>query len=333
MTITGMFIGWHDRGGRAEMVANALGFAYHPIKISGKDKLWRAPDRYARAAWRTLRLIHAHRPDVVMVTNPPIFCPLVAYAAQQVGWCRAVVIDSHTGAFLDPRWSRFVPIHRWLSRRVGLTVVHNTHQADLVDRWGVPWAESGFVPITTPASMGDAQSAVGHGALREPSPPYVLAVCSGGYDEPLAEIARAAELLPDVEIRLSGRPERMTDRLVAPLPPNLRVLGFLDTADYLEHVVNATVVLALTTRDATLVSGGFEAMAFGRPLVTSKTDALRAFFSAGTVFSDHAPHELAEAITAALSSADELAAEMVELGLSRHDQWADVEHSIRELVA
>jgi glycosyltransferase involved in cell wall biosynthesis len=187
----------------------------------------------------------------------------------------------------------------------------------------------GFVPIEPPAAADPAPAdPSGSGPVERP---YVLAACSGGYDEPLDEIAAAARALPQVEIRMTGRPERISQRLTGPTPDNLRLLGFVDADEFFRQMAGASVVLALTTREATLLSGGFEAMAFGRPFVTSDTEVLRDYFNRGTVFADHSPEGLAAAITEALDQGDRLAAEMAVLGRDQRAAWAEFAAAIKAL--
>ena len=61
-------------------------------------------------------------------------------------------------------------------------------------------------------------------------------------------------------------------------PANLTATGFLSDDDYWRQLRVRPSIVVLTTRPATLLSGGYEAMAVGRPLVISDHGVLRDYF-------------------------------------------------------
>jgi hypothetical protein len=79
--------------------------------------------------------------------------------------------------------------------------------------------------------------------------------------------------------------------------------------------------LDLTTIDNCLVCGAYEAVAAGAPLVTSDTTALRAHFTQGTVYTRHAPRDIAGSLETALAEAPRLRAEMVALRSRLREEW------------
>ena len=66
----------------------------------------------------------------------------------------------------------------------------------------------------------------------------------------------------------------------------------------------AAAVVVLTTRDDTLLSGAWEAIALGRPLVLSDTVALRSTFGEGPSWVRPEPEAIAAGIDAALADPD-----------------------------
>jgi glycosyltransferase involved in cell wall biosynthesis len=100
----------------------------------------------------------------------------------------------------------------------------------------------------------------------------VVAVCGWGDDEPLEALVAAAAGSA-WRLTLTGRPRR-------PLPHggNVRLAGFLDDRAYHALLAAADLIVVLTERDDTLLSGAWEALAHGRPLLVSATSSLRATF-------------------------------------------------------
>ena len=68
------------------------------------------------------------------------------------------------------------------------------------------------------------------------------------------------------------------------LPSNVELSGFLSTEGYVSLVSSADAVVVLTTREDTLLSGAWEALALGRPLIVSDTNALKQTFGDGVTY-------------------------------------------------
>ena len=78
----------------------------------------------------------------------------------------------------------------------------------------------------------------------------------------------------------------MSEELVASLPANIKLTGFLSKATFEQLLCNANVVLGLTTRDNVQLSVANEAVSAGRPMALSNTTVLRSLFSEAAVFVD-----------------------------------------------
>jgi len=65
--------------------------------------MWQMPVRYLVQTWQTWRILHREKPDIIFIQNPPIFAVL-AVSLYTLFFGGRYVIDSHTGAFLDPHW-------------------------------------------------------------------------------------------------------------------------------------------------------------------------------------------------------------------------------------
>jgi glycosyltransferase involved in cell wall biosynthesis len=147
----------------------------------------------------------------------------------------------------------------------------------------------------------------------------VVFVCSFAPDEPYREVIEAARELEGVaRVAITGRPANVDTQT---LPANVTLTGFLTTEDYEHLLASAAVVVDLTSMEDCLVCGAYEAVALGKPLVTSDTAALRQVFDRGTVFTRHTRAAMASAISMALARAAELSAEMTILRQALHDSW------------
>jgi hypothetical protein len=287
----GLVIAWMPVSQRSTTIASRAGFELVLLGRSGFRRPWSAPFAYPALTWRTIRALVSRRPDRIVVIAPPVFAPLVVLPIARVLGAR-VAIDLHSGALLDRRWRWAVPLLMWLARRSTAAVVTlPSLAADLEAR--------GVRTIVLGDPLPDLGSAVAAAAAATANPvdgtrPEVIAICGWGDDEPLEALVAAAQGQP-WKLALTGRPRRPLA-----LPDGVRLTGFLDDAAYATALAGAAAIVVLTTRDETLLSGAWEAIAVGRPLVLSDTAALRSTFRDGPIYVGDDAASIAAGIGAAV---------------------------------
>ncbi|SJN11875.1 Glycosyltransferase [Leucobacter sp. 7(1)] len=253
--MTGAFISWTPENGRTAELAEALGIPAHFIHRPGRFGL---TGRYARQHAATRRLLQEQRPDTVVLMLPP------AIALLSLGRRRTaprLIVDLHTGFFLDPkwRWARG-PALAAIRRRGGLAIVTNTHLQHECARAGV-------------------EAVVLHDVVQDrdalPHTGELLCPLSYANDEPVPEILAAARLTPELRWTLTGR---APDAVRAAAPGNVRFTGFVAPEEFDRLTRSSGAVIALTTRPHTMQRAGYEALHAGVPHVTSDFPELREFY-------------------------------------------------------
>jgi glycosyltransferase involved in cell wall biosynthesis len=306
------FITWYPYCRRSDTIAEALGGTSHLIHYLSFKKPMQAPAKYVMQTVATLRILRRERPDLVLVAVPPIFAALpVWYWTRRHG--ARLVIDAHTGIFEHARWTWLLPLSKWLLRHADAVVVTNEHLRQRVADWGARGVVIGDVPVK-------------FGPGRPPEPcraPRVVVVNTFSVDEPVDAVLEAARRLDDTLFFVTGdvraaRPSWIRDR-----PANLSFTGFLSEEDYAGLLRAADVVLVLTTHDHTMQRGGYEAVALGKPLVTSDWGLLRETFSRGTIHVQNEPAAIAAGLRKAIAERQKLGEEMQSLGVERRALFAD----------
>ena len=227
--------------------------------------------RYLVSGARTIRILLS-RPKLVFVQNPSAVLALLGVVVGRL--LRVpIVVDAHNAALIplegtSPRLMRLVA--RFLVRGAALTLVTNEALAEIVRREGgaVEVLPDPFPEITCgdPYDYPDSEVSV-------------FCVLSWADDEPFVEImGAAAELGPNVRVYMTGSSKGRERVYGRSLPENVVLLGYVDDAEYRRRLCGADLVVVLTTRDNCLVCGAYEAVAAGRPLMLSDTEALREYF-------------------------------------------------------
>ena len=294
----GLVVAWMPVSRRSDTIAARLGLERLVLGRRGFRRPWTAPLAYPLLAARTIGAIVARRPRAVVVVAPPFVAPLVVLPVARVVGAR-VAIDIHTGALLDRRWRWSAPILAWVCRRADAAIVTLPSLAARLAARGV---DALVIPDPLPdlagadAPQGGLVAPAAEGPGEEPG--EVVAVCGWGDDEPIEALVAAASGRA-WRLVLTGRPTRPVD-----LPPNVRLTGFLDDEGYVRRLASAAAVVVLTTRDDTLLSGAWEAIALGLPLVLSDTVALRSTFGDGPSYVRPEPAAIAAGIDSALADPD-----------------------------
>jgi glycosyltransferase involved in cell wall biosynthesis len=300
-------IAWTTVSGRAAEIAASLG---------GESRCWYwswpAPIRYLAASVLTVAYLVRRRPRGIIVTNPPVFPGLIAWVYSR--FARApVVIDAHPGSFglKEDRIGRLMlPVTRWLAGRVSSHLVTAEELAAEVRSWE---GDAEILHEAPPLWSVPAEP-----PARDPM--RVLFVSRFASDEPAVEVVEAARDVPEIEVVITGDPDRAPDGLIARAPANVRFIGFVDPEEYAQRVAESDVLLALTTEPTSVMRAAYEAIYANRPLIVSDWPLLRELFP----FAIHVRNEtsaIAEGLRRAATERNELRAAAGEARRLQEVRW------------
>src|SRR5690242_13496939 len=91
-------LAWSEQTSRAEELARAVGGRAQRFSVPRLRGPATAPLRYVINAYQTVRWLALHRPGSVIVQNPPIVLPVLAWVYGAFFGAR-VVLDSHPASF------------------------------------------------------------------------------------------------------------------------------------------------------------------------------------------------------------------------------------------
>ena len=109
--------------------------------------------------------------------------------------------------------------------------------------------------------------------------------------------------------------------------------GFLPDPQYIGLLRAVDAVMALTTRDHTLQSGGCEAVSVGKPLIISDWPYLRQFFSKGAVYVSNSPEGVYRGIREMQQRQSELQQAIPALRQDYQQEWLAKKAQLRALLA
>ena len=314
------FIAWTRYNRRSDLLAEHFGATMHHLRYGQNGNLLQAPFRYIVLAGRTWGILRHEKPEVIFIQNPPIVTLLVAYLYCKLYQAR-YVIDSHTAAFLSPKWRWSLKLHSFLSHHALTTIVTNNSLRDIVAGWGCDAFVLGFTPAQypqgTPYPLDEGFS--------------VLVVSAYAEDEPLDKVFEAAARLPGVNFYITGDSKRIAPRLMSVKPDNCHLTGYIPYEQYVGLMREVDTVIDLTDRDHTLLLGAFEAVSLGTPLIVSDWPILREYFSHGAVHVANTADAICEGIQQAQREHATLRKEIALLRDELQNEW-EHKHAQLELL-
>jgi glycosyltransferase involved in cell wall biosynthesis len=247
----------------------------------------------------TLAYLIREDPGAVITTNPPVLPGLIALA-----WSRIrripFALDSHPGAFGkqgDRVSARLLPVHRFLVRRAAVTLVTAGAWVEVVHDWG----GHGIVVHEAPGPWARLKPAPHQPGRR----PQVLLVSRFAGDEPVDAAVKAAGLVPEIDLLVTGRLEDLPDEMEANAAPNVSFVGFLATAEYQALVAASDLVVALTSEPTSVMRCAYETVYARKPLLISDWPLSRELFPFARPVANDAG-SIAQGIREALSELEEL---------------------------
>ncbi len=309
----GVFLSWAPFSRRTETLAHEFDLRARFITTPWPKRPWTVPLKYPWQAAVTAAALAPVAGEFWVMAPPPPAVGMAAAAARLRG--APLVVDMHTVAFYAREWRLLRPLELPLLRRATAVVVTNESLAAQVRGWGAR-------PFVLPDPLPAVPAEVGEVAIQ---PGLVTVVATYSKDEPIEILPAVARALPEVQIAVTGAPRGD----LGPWPPNLTPTGFLADADYWRQLARSEAVVVLTTRPETLLSGGYEALVLGRPLVTSDHAVLRDYFGDAALYARADAAALADALGAALEGSEEYAARMSSLARERRVAWAAAADDLR----
>ncbi len=304
-----IYIAWAPYNRRAETFADQIGAEVELIHFFKYQRPFWALFKYPLMAIKTFVKLFSKKPTVVFAMSPPLFCAFFVYLYCLFFQAR-FVIDAHTGSLITPPWTWFRFLHKFLSRRATVTIVTNNYLASLVESWGAK-----AMIINPPIFFPDVKTFPLEGKIN------FLVVNTFSGDEPLDEVLKAANNFPEVHFYITGDLSKARHDQIEMCPPNAHFTDFLPYKKYLELLKSVDGVIALTTRDHTLQSGGMEALFMGKPLITSHFPFLMNFFSKGTVYVEPKAESIINGVYRFITGHEILQKEIVKLRAERWREW------------
>jgi hypothetical protein len=262
---------------------------------------------YMRCIFSTLKILNKTKPDIVFCQNPSIILSLLCTLFKK-WYGYKLLVDTHNYSLEKGIPKTVKVLGKFIRKYSDYTIISNAGLSPIV-------LESRGHPVILPDKLPDLKPEENERCN------YVLFICTFAKDEPYEEVFKAARLLPDVPIWVTGNYKKVGINPDDYKDTNLNFLGRIDWAEFETTLRKALVIIDLTTRENCLVCGGYEAVSVEVPLILSDTQALRTYFNRGVIYTKNDAESLAVSIKAAIENNDVLQREIQRLKKELEESW------------
>lgn len=329
-----LVIAWAPFSARSEKIAHSLNSKLFMEGYRSKVKIFSLL-KYIKLSINTLNLLMKEKPNVVICQLPPLFLgySILVYKLLTFSKKPDIILDLHSASFFKP-WSYFGFFNNYLFKKSLQLIVTNKQLLSEIDRKHhnkVLILEDAIFDVQETknknnknnkssiklTNINDSNDAAADQGLK------VGIICSFAPDEPISEIIATAKQIPDVKFFVSGDHNRVNKNLsdVHQTLSNLLFTGFLNHTDYRHLISSMDVLMVLTKRNKTLLSGCYEAVMVEKPLITSNFEVLQEAFNKGTIFVDNSVEEIVNAIHQVQNNYLKLKEEIKYLKEEKNKEW------------
>lgn len=288
--------------------------------------------RYAIQTLATWYELCKSRPKIVYVQNPPAIAPLACLA-----YCRIfrakLMIDSHTAAFLEDKWTRFDWLFRFVAKRADLNTCHNYKNLEILRNWNVTpiMTLQFFNPCFDESELKKPLLNPRLEAVVEQEAPMVLMVNRFASDDDYLTVIETARIAPEMNFFVVGNSEEVTD-MPRDLPSNVYLTGYVPHAEFMKLMYRSQVVLAFTRRADTVLWSIREILALRKPFVTADSEVMRYYFSDVALFAKSDADEIRKRTIAAMDNKEIMPAKTEKFLIKDRERWNGDIQRVKEIL-
>lgn len=308
-----IWITWEDHR-RSRELAKAFGSKYMCLIHDGHMLV-----RYFVLSMKTLNLILKVRPKVVFCQNPSIVLNFLLVIFKKI-FNYKLIVDRHSNFKFrfqnskNPKWLLFNYLSKVTLKKSDLIIVTNEFLRSYVESLG-----------GKAAVLEDKLPHLNYiGTTKLEGQVNFVFISTFSDDEPIIEIAEAAQNLPDfIKIYITGnyRKYRKLDLLNKINKGNLIFTGFLPETNYQSLLNSADIIVVITDQEHTLTCGAYEAVELEKPMVLSNTSCIKNYFNKGAIYSTPTSEGLASSLLAAIEKRTILEQEVTTLKSELIQDW------------
>ena len=323
-----LFVAWTKVSRRSEQLSRQLGAEYYRLDRREGPVLLTVL-RLGANFIRTLVKLFRSKPTTVFTFQAHPFVTAAALFYKFFSECK-VVPDLHTAAYTDYDFFLSSGLSLFLWKRSDMILVHNEESSEFL-KAKFPSVKKKLFVLEDPLPEFETESS----QESESQSGVMKAVLINRFsaDEPVEKFLNAASRHSEISFSISG------DTRLADFPidryerRNIAFTGFIPDEAYVGLLKSADFIIALTTREMTLLSGGYEALALAKPVIVSATSTLRNYFGDAALYAGSGAAEIDIALSRMESELQHFSEKIHQLRQVKQQEWSEKKDRLLKLIS
>lgn len=310
-----IMVAWVKYQRRADCMQEYWGYDLRHIYTSFGSSIVSKPLDYIVKIVKTFKILFTERPDQLWIQLPPSLLLHIAFIYKFVFKKDCAIIADLHNSMLRDKWMKF-PFARALLNKMDVVLAHNKAVSEELKALGI---NENIVQVLEDYPFQYDLDSVSKRDDQDEK--YIIFPCSFDIDEPIETVLKAAKL-SDINFYITGNSKKFVNSDNVEIPKNVIFTNYLSKPEYDALLLNATMVLGMTTRQNVQLSVANEGLSACKPLILSNTTTLRDLYSdAAQLIDNDDPESLAGAIQKVLSDLDGMAERTKTLMQRRTERW------------
>ena len=311
-----VFIVWARNARRSQVFSEKLNAKYYIFRKKTHSKLL-SPIIYAYFGIKTIIRLIKEKPKIIFLEYTQPFNATLIMIYCRLFRCK-YVLDGHTGPFMN-KWSKlpFSILTKKILQNSYITIVHNE---ELKQKLVSKYHNIRFVCLEDPIPNLRKYYTKAIDNKKNVTNKIVV-INSFAKDEPLEEVIKATKKLKNITFYITGDLKKANSKYINAAESNVHFTGFLSEEEYSKTLQESDAIMVLTTRDYTLLCGGYEALSLEKPIITSNKKPLKEYFFKGAVFTNNDTKSIISSTKKVYRNITILRKEITELKITKEIEW------------
>jgi len=303
---------------RGKDLAESLGVPYllsSGSSVRNYKNLFSKIVPYSIIIFRDFGALLAYNPDCIIYEHGGVILQsFVAYIYCKVFRAK-LIVDCHTGVYQQNQNTRKLILFfsKKAIEKADFFIAHNEETLKL------KYLHKNMVVLESKVPAINQNTLISEPLNNKTNIAFITRFHS---DEPIEEMIKATKMFNNgYHFYFTGNHEGKVESRVIRECENVTFTGFIPRDEYESLLNRCDVLVALTTRDYTLLYGGREAIAFRKPLVVSNNETCENYFIKGAVFVKNTSEDIKRGILRALDCKTCLSNEMAVLKVEKEGLW------------
>ena len=312
-----IFVVWNQISRRSAELSKRIGAEYINLGRVDRPTLKRLFNLVVNF-FRTYSLFRDRKPEVIFTFHAHPLITLSAAIYKKFNRCQ-VVADLHSAAYLDHYRFPLKSLNRWVWKKADILLIHNRMSQNYFNQ-NIPGYSGKLFVLEDPIPAVPVH--IREKNLYGVKGKFVgILVSRFSDDEPVLPFLEQTKGANNIYIYVTGNYTKARITPDQAEGENYRLTGFLDDDKYWELLAGADFIIALTTREYTLLSAGYEALALEKPLLISDTDTLREYFQENVEYLDRLTGDIGKSMENIIVNLDDYQRKMFQLKQVKNAEW------------